>query len=437
MRDFITIRQKAFYEFLQHYNKDKPKEQQIQLDLKDLVIFEYIAQFCLSDNEKIKNNRITINGKEYTHIAYKKIIEDNPFLNFKSKRNLIRSIEKLQHIGLIEKVLSKNNGNKTYFTLGHLSQYLMTNLSEGYRQNCPNPIDKNVNSLMTDLSHNSKYNIDSKKIESKNRKPIYIGSLSDFEKKLLRVISNLQDLFTRYRLPIYPTRDYYTAYKEILKKGYTEKQLLRAIYARVYKATNDGVDTYKFLETLSNPKYTLKSIDQLIIESEAVIKQLELSYDEEDEYYDDILHTQFLKECYYYDYTRFLYDKVIDKYGWFEDIDGESINLKDLEYDIYLMKQYLSNKGYELTTEGITTSESGIRYFIVNNALDNIPYYTLMKRFLYGLLISDKDREIDLGMYEEVDCLNDFYNEYLRHLKTTDSLDDIVPLLEEKIKVEV
>jgi hypothetical protein len=210
LRDFITIRQKAFYEFLQHYNKDKPKEQQIQLDLKDLVIFEYIAQFCLSDNEKIKNNRITINGKEYTHIAYKKIIEDNPFLNFKSKRNLIRSIEKLQHIGLIEKVLSKNNGNKTYFTLGHLSQYLMTNLSEGYRQNCPNPIDKNVNSLMTDLSHNSKYNIDSKKIESKNRESIYIGTHTDFEKKLLRVISNLQDLFTRYRLPIYPTRDYYT-----------------------------------------------------------------------------------------------------------------------------------------------------------------------------------------------------------------------------------
>jgi len=81
MRDYITIRQKAFYDFLKDYNKNKPKKEVIKLDLKDLVIFEYIAQFCLSDNKKIKNNRIVVDEKEYTHIAYKKIIEDNPFLD--------------------------------------------------------------------------------------------------------------------------------------------------------------------------------------------------------------------------------------------------------------------------------------------------------------------------------------------------------------------
>jgi len=84
MREFITIRQKAFYEFLSDYNKDKPKEQQIWLDLKDIAIFEYIAQLCSTEHEKIKQSRIIINDTEYTHIAYKKIIEDNPLLYFLS-----------------------------------------------------------------------------------------------------------------------------------------------------------------------------------------------------------------------------------------------------------------------------------------------------------------------------------------------------------------
>jgi hypothetical protein len=198
------------------------------------------------------------------------------------------------------------------------------------------------------------------------------------------------------------------------------------------------VDTYKFLETLSNPKYTLKSIDQLIIESEAVINQLELLHNTSNELkLEDILHMNFLKECYYYDYSSLIYDKVIDKYGYFEDKNNYPIDLHYLEYHIYLMKQYLSNKGYELTTEGITTSGTGIRWYIIHNSIENNPYDIIMQRLLYGLLISDKDRGIDLGMYEEVDCLNDFYNEYLRHLKTTDSLDDIVSQLEEKIRVEV
>ena len=40
---------------------------------------------CLSDNEKIKQSRMVIDDTEYTHIAYKKIIEDNPLLCIKAK----------------------------------------------------------------------------------------------------------------------------------------------------------------------------------------------------------------------------------------------------------------------------------------------------------------------------------------------------------------
>jgi len=53
------------------------------LDFKDIMIFDYIAQMCLSDNEKIKQSRMIINDTKYTHIAYKKIIKDNP-LSLKS-----------------------------------------------------------------------------------------------------------------------------------------------------------------------------------------------------------------------------------------------------------------------------------------------------------------------------------------------------------------
>jgi len=118
MRDYIVIRQKAFYEYLQNYNKNKPKKEQIWLDLKDIAIFDYIAQFCLSDNEKIKNSRIVINDTEYTHIAYKKIIEDNPLLDIKAKNKsqVIGSrINKLVKLGLLDKYFSKDKGSKTYF----------------------------------------------------------------------------------------------------------------------------------------------------------------------------------------------------------------------------------------------------------------------------------------------------------------------------------
>ncbi|GAX87004.1 conserved hypothetical protein [Lebetimonas natsushimae] len=442
MREYVTIRQKAFYEFLQHYNKDKPKEQQIWLDLKDLVIFEYIAQFCLSDNVKIKNNRIVIDDKEFTYISYKKILEDNPFLNIKAKNisQVIGShINKLVKLGLLDKIFLKENGNKVYFRVSLENDNLITQNIQGVSfQN-----DKGV-SLKNDKGYHSKMsnsmlNIDNKNIDSKNRRnSIYIGSLSDFEKTLLRVISNLQDLFTRYRLPKFPVKDYYNTYKGILKKGYTEKQLLRAIYTRVYKATNDGVDTLKFLETLANPKYTIKSIDQLIVESEAIIEQLELIYDEEEmKAVNYILYTEFLKQCYFYDYAYYIANKKINYLGFFKDFNGQLHHLVEIEYHLLLMKKYLQSKGYELTTEGITTSNKGIRHILISNSLDTLPYSLFIKKLLYGLLISEEDKNIDLETYSSIKGIVNLHNNYLNKLKITDSLDEIISQLEEKIQVEV
>jgi len=211
MRDYITIRQKAFYAFLKDYNKNKPKKEVIKLDLKDLVIFEYIAQFCLSDNEKIKNNRIVVDEKEYTHIAYKKIIEDNPFLDISSKRHILRIVNKLEKLALINKHFSKEKGNKTYFTLGHTGR---------------NPSDTDVASLRTSMSDNSNINIDNNnsKIKIENKDNLYIGELSFFEKDFLGVMFNLKDLGLKYDLRAYKEKEYLKAFKELLKKGYEENE---------------------------------------------------------------------------------------------------------------------------------------------------------------------------------------------------------------------
>jgi hypothetical protein len=150
-----------------------------------------------------------------------------------------------------------------------------------------------------------------------------------------------------------------------------------------------------------------------------------------------ILYTEFLKQCYFYDYNHFMKNKTIHYSGIFRDTHNQPYNLKNLEKNLILIKQYLYNKGYKLTTEGITTSEKGIRYLIIYNSINNFSYCSFIKKLLYGLLVSEIDKNIDLTAYENIKDLVNLYNKYLNKLEINSSLDDIVSLLEEKIAVDV
>jgi hypothetical protein len=375
-------------------------------------------------------------------------MEDNPIIGIKTKNKLLKRINKLSKVGLIKKHLSKNNGNKLYFTISPIGYTLYTNQDIPYSPNGIHSIAQSEHSLYPERDTNSKYNIDKYNIDNniidnKNRKKfIYISSLSELEKELLIVIYNLQDLFAKYNLTSYPIKDYYTAYKEILKQGYTKEQLLITIFARVYNiTTNKNIEINKLLETISNPKYTIKNIDQLLVESKTIINQLKRIYGNKMTNVKNvkkaILYTEFLKQCYFYDYNHFMKNKTIHYSGIFRDTHNQPYNLKNLEKNLILIKQYLYNKGYKLTTEGITTSEKGIRYLIIYNSINNFSYCSFIKKLLYGLLVSEIDKNIDLTAYENIKDLVNLYNKYLNKLEINSSLDDIVSLLEEKIAVDV
>ncbi len=430
MRDFIVIRQKAFYEYLQNYNKNKSEKEKIKLDLKDLAIFDYIAQFCLSDNEKIKNNRIVIDGKEYTHIAYKKIIEDNPFLDIKAKNKsqvIGTRINKLVKLGLLEKIFSQKKGSKTYFRVSFLDDRGITEKLQGVSFENDRGYQSEVIGGITQDLYNRNINIDNKNRETKieNKDSLYIGSLSDFEKNFLRVISNLKDLFNIYNLPAYKEREYLKACKKILDKGYIEEQILISIYARVDKVMNEDVNEEKFLETLSNPNYFVKSIEQLILEANIKVEKLEEEYPNTDEgiIKNEIMPMKFLKSI-YLDY----YKLSINDYGYFTDVDGGNYSItEECEYHFYLMKKFLAKYNIKLAKD--------IRFFIINNAIENIPYDILMKRILFALL-HYQDKKEYLEMYSSIKELLDLYNEELRFLQIDKDLDEVVKELEQRLIVE-
>ena len=430
MRDYITIRQKAFYEFLTNYNKDKPKKEQIKLDYKDLVIFEYIAQFCLSDNEKIKQNRIIIDEKEYTHIAYKKIIEDNPFLNFSlySKDKLVKRIEKLKKLRVIDKFFHHKQGNKTYFTLLPNSYTLIAEKQEGLQPKSTTPYSQTARRVIAEQQDNSNINIDNKEIDNKNREPIYIGSLTFFEKQFLRVIFNLRDLFEKYNLPAYKEIEYFNTFKRLLKKGYEEDVILLAIYARVEKVFTEEVDEFKFLETLSNPKYFYKSIDQLIAEARSKVKHIREIYDKTQDEIKDGLAFNFLRYC-YPEYSRLEFAGMINNNGYFYDYKKTPNHIESAEYHIYLLSKLLS--WYE-----VKLSE-GFRNFIISNSVEKIPYEELMKRLLIGAIkaISNEDTQ-SLEYYSSIKDLVNYYNRILNKENIDLDLDGVIENLEEYIKVE-
>jgi hypothetical protein len=432
MRDYITIRQKAFYEFLTNYNKDKPKKEQIKLDYKDLVIFEYIAQFCLSDNEKIKQNRIIIDEKEYTHIAYKKIIEDNPFLDFNTinpSKILANRLNKFYKLNLLDKYFAKENGNKTYFTLLPQGYTLITSRLEGVLPEGYKAYNRQVRRDITSGLDNSNINIDNKEIDNKNSvSPIYIGSLTFFEKQFLRVIFNLRDLFEKYNLPAYKEIEYFNTFKRLLKKGYEEDVILLAIYARVEKVFTEEVDEFKFLETLSNPKYFYKSIDQLIAEARSKVKHIREIYDKTQDEIKDGLAFNFLRYC-YPEYSHLKLNDIIDNDGYFYDKKGISYHIEQAEYHIYLLSKLLS--WYE-----VKLSE-GFRNFIISNSVEKIPYEELMKRLLIGAIkaISNEDTQ-SLEYYSSIKDLVNYYNRILNKENIDLDLDGVIENLEEYIKVE-
>jgi len=412
MREFITIRQKAFYEFLSDYNKDKPKEQQIWLDLKDIAIFEYIAQLCTTEHEKIKQSRIIINDTEYTHIAYKKIIEDNPLLYFSlnSKDKLAKKIDRLCSIGLISKYFAKEKGSKTYFALSPNSYTLIAEQPEGVSPNGKTPYSQMARGGIAEQQDNSKYNIDSYNSKNKIERIKYIyANLSFFEKKLLILLGNLQKHFETYNLKVSTYKKHLEVFRGLSSK-YEEVELITAIYARAIKAIKETSGSQ--LKTIANPNFLKASMEDLLLEAKEFME-----YEELDE---DSIEIEFYFMADTGTYLNFYSE--IDRYsGEFIDKAGNARDITTLEEDIFLIREYLKQFDIKITSK--------IKSFLLSNSIENIPYKILVGRFIYALL-DDKYQE----KFTSTSELADLYNDILKDKEINYS--DLKLQLMEKVPIK-
>jgi hypothetical protein len=92
------------------YSQEKAIE--LGLNIEDLIILRWIQDFYPLMIKKI------INDEEYVWINYSKLLEDLPILSFKSKRSLIRRLEKFEELELLKRECIKNeDGTYSYIML--------------------------------------------------------------------------------------------------------------------------------------------------------------------------------------------------------------------------------------------------------------------------------------------------------------------------------
>ena len=160
MKAYININQKAFMEI--------GKSKGIKVDLIDSAIFDWIKNFVLSQNAIKK----LIDNKLFIWCSYSKIIDDNPLLNISSNDIIGRRLNKLIDMGILEKYLSKEDGNKIFL---HITQfaydYLLESRELPTQKSEPLPTQKSDNSILNNSNniYVESEDSDKKKSSSKNK----------------------------------------------------------------------------------------------------------------------------------------------------------------------------------------------------------------------------------------------------------------------------
>ena len=196
----------------------------------------------------------------------------------------------------------------------------------------------------------------------------------------------------------------------------------------MYKATIEGVETYKFLQTIVNPNYLVKSIDQLIDEKNILIDELMDTYQETIDIIDDEkIPYQVIIITYYGDYQEAI--EFIDDNGNFYDASGDEYHLKDLEYYLYLMNKFLSKYDIELFPS--------IRSLVVLVVKKQLTFMEFMKRLLFGLIyLEDKNQLEQLKAFSSSNKLATLYKNVLSNLQIDKNFDEVVEELEKRLIIE-
>jgi hypothetical protein len=162
VKAYLSINQKAFI--------DIAKSKNLKVDYVDGALFDWIKTFTHSQKALKK----LIKNKLYIWVSYSAIIADNPMANISSNDVVGRRLNKLVDLGILEKFLSKEDGNKVFF---HITQfaydYLLESRELPTQKSEPLPTQKSDNSKLD----NSKLDSNKKNKQKKEIKPFDILKL--------------------------------------------------------------------------------------------------------------------------------------------------------------------------------------------------------------------------------------------------------------------
>ena len=249
MKAYITINQKALIEIAEAKG--------IKVDLVDSAIFDWIKTFAHS-NKAIKK---LINNKLYIWCSYSKIIEDNPLLGISSKDVIARRLNKLVKLGILEKMVSKEDGNKTFF---HITEFAYEYLLESRNLSTQKsePIDSKVGTLSTQKSDNSK--LEDRELNRELRE----NKKKNKQKKKYLLDEALEDEKVRGYMSLLDADEEFIGelieYRKDIKKPFKTLRGLLGVLKNLKEIKEQlGINPYQAFETMSEREWQTIEVSYL------------------------------------------------------------------------------------------------------------------------------------------------------------------------------
>lgn len=130
----------------------------LDIDLIQSSIFNFIYDFIASGNA----NKIIKDNDAFYWISYQYIIDALPILKINNKDTISRHINKLVKEGLLNKIIIKEFGNKTFFNIGNNAKTLFFGIPSLSNSRVPTqikePPDSNQGRVPTQIKDNSYIN---------------------------------------------------------------------------------------------------------------------------------------------------------------------------------------------------------------------------------------------------------------------------------------
>ena len=268
------------------------KKMKIKINADDAIIFDYIYNFYQSGNAIKKN----INGELYIWVSYQKILDDNPILRVNNKRAIANHVDKLIALGLLTKLVSKEDGNKTFFKIEYketskskCEEEVCNNNYKGYVKNNTKGMQEKLQRVCNNKCNNSKLNIDS------------YNSKENIKESKLKFDSFLKQLLERF------TKKSILTYKSKINKTKEVRELYRGLKINDIRKIIEEYPLY----VKRNKKYAVRLNKYILAYSEGNLEDIEYTKEKDDKSQNNTIQSNGANTDYYYDdFGRIRFNKI-------------------------------------------------------------------------------------------------------------------------------